>query len=95
MSQYPSSPYDADAQYWLANAQYAQKQYKDAIATFQGLIQGSPNNPRIPEAMLGMANCQIELRQIVTARKTLNALVRTYPQSEAAQAGRDRLAKLR
>ena len=95
VSQYPSSPYDADAQYWLANAQYAQKQYKDAIATFQGLIQSSPNNPRIPEAMLGMANCQIELRQIVTARKTLNALVRTYPQSEAAQAGRDRLAKLR
>ncbi|MGC9185287.1 MAG: tol-pal system protein YbgF [Thiomonas sp.] len=95
LAQYPASPYDADAQYWLANAQYAQKQYKDAIATFQGLIQSSPNNPRLPEAMLGLANCQIEVRQIAAARKTLSELVKTYPQSEAAQAGRDRLAKLR
>ena len=95
LSQYPSSPYVPDASYWLANAQYAQKQYKDAIATFQSLIQDSPNSPRLPEAMLGMANCQIELRQIASARKTLGTLVRTYPQSEAAQAGRDRLAKLR
>ena len=95
LGQYPASPYDADAQYWLANAQYAQKQYKDAIITFQGLIQSSPNNPRLPEAMLGLANCQIEVRQIAAARKTLNDLVKTYPQSEAAQAGRDRLAKLR
>jgi len=93
--QYPTSPYIAEVQYWLANAQYAQRQYQDAIATFQGLIRNHPNNPRLPEAMLGLANCQIELRQIAAARKTLKDLVQTYPQSEAAQAGRDRLAKLK
>lgn len=93
--QYPTSPYIAEVQYWLANAQYAQKQYQDAIATFQGLIRNHPNNPRLPEAMLGLANCQIELRQIAAARKTLKDLVQAYPQSEAAQAGRDRLAKLK
>ncbi len=95
LSQYPASAYVPDARYWLANAQYAQKQYKDAVATFQSLIHDSPNSTRLPEAMLGMANCQIELRQIAAARRTLSTLVKTYPQSDAAQAGRDRLAKLR
>ena len=48
-----------------------------------------------PEAMLSIANCQIELKDTRAARATLESLVKTYPQSEAAQAGKERLAALR
>ena len=36
--------------------------------------------------MLSIANCQIELKDTRAARATLESLVKTYPQSEAAQA---------
>jgi TolA-binding protein len=45
--------------------------------------------------MLALANCQAESKDIKGARRTLEDLVRSYPQSEAAAAGRDRIAMLR
>ena len=45
--------------------------------------------------MLSIANCQIELKDSKSARTTLESLIKTYPQSEAAQAGRERLARLK
>jgi TolA-binding protein len=48
-----------------------------------------------PEAILAIANCQIELKDTKAARRTLEDLIRLHPQSEAAQAAKERLAKLR
>ena len=45
--------------------------------------------------MLSIANCQIELKDNASARRTLGDLVKAYPQSEAASAARERLARLR
>ena len=42
-----------------------------------------------------MANCQFELKDVKSARKTLDELFKAYPDSEAAQAGRQRLAALK
>ena len=46
-------------------------------------------------AALSIANCQIELKDTRTARKTLEDLVRAYPQSEAAVAAKERLSRLK
>ena len=55
----------------------------------------APDHPRAPEALLAIANCQIELKDSKGARKTLDELVQAYPKSEAAQAGSERLAALK
>jgi TolA-binding protein len=80
---------------WLGNAQYATRNYKEAITNFRSLLTAAPNHPRAPEAMLSIANCQIELKDTRAARTTLESLLKTYPQSEAAQAGKERLARLK
>ena len=54
-----------------------------------------PAHPRAAESLLSIANCQVELNDRKAARATLEKLEATYPDSEAAQAGRDRLAELR
>jgi tol-pal system protein YbgF len=92
---YPSSGYRPTALFWLGNAQYANRDYRGAIANFRALLQQSPDHPRAPEAVLSIANCQIELKDNVSARRTLDDLVKAYPQSEAASAARERLARLR
>jgi tol-pal system protein YbgF len=92
---WPTSGYNDSVLFWLGNAQYGVRQYKEAIASFRTLVAGSPDNAKAPEAMLAIANCQAELKDGKGARKTIDDLIKTYPKSEAAQAGRERLASLK
>lgn len=92
---YPGSGYNDSVTYWLGNAQYGKRDYKDAISSFRTLISGTPAHPRASEALLAIANCQIELKDTKSARRTLDELLKTYPQSEAAAAGRQRMATLK
>lgn len=95
VQRYPGSGYIDSARFWLGNALYGLKNYKDAISVFRTLVASSPTHPRAPEALLAVANCQIEMKDVKTARKTLDELQKTYPASEAAAAGKERLATLK
>ncbi len=92
---YPGSGYGPSARFWLGNAQYANREYREAIANFRALLAEAADHVRAPEAVLSIANCQIELKDTAGARKTLQDLVKAYPQSEAAAAARERLTRLR
>ena len=92
---WPKSGYAEAVQFWLGNAQYGKREYREAIATFRALVAATPENPRVPEALLAIANCQVELKDLAGARRTLDGLVKTYPKSEAAQAARERLATMK
>jgi tol-pal system protein YbgF len=92
---YPASGYNDSVLFWLGNAQYGTRQYREAISSFRALVAGAPDHPKAPEAMLAIANCQAELKDAKGARATIGELVKTYPKSEAAQAGRERLASLK
>ena len=45
--------------------------------------------------MLAIANCQIELKDVRAAKRSLEDLVKAYPKTEAGATARDRLARLR
>lgn len=95
VKRWPDGGYTPSARFWLGNAQYATRDYKEAIANFKGLLAAAPDHARAPEAALSIANCQIELKDTRAARKTLEDLLRAYPQSEAAAAAKERLARLK
>jgi tol-pal system protein YbgF len=92
---YPGSGYNASALFWLGNAQYGMRDYKEAMVSFRSLVASAPDHPRAPEALLSVANCQMELKDAKGAKRTLDDLLKTYPKSEAAQAGKERLASLK
>jgi tol-pal system protein YbgF len=92
---FPSSAYNGHVQYWLGNALYGKGEVKEAMAIFRTLVTSTPDHPRASEALLALANCQIELKDSKGARKTLEELIANYPQSEAAQSGRERIKQLK
>jgi tol-pal system protein YbgF len=95
VSRYGNSAYVPSALFWLGNAQYANKAYKEGLGNFQKLLAVAPTHPRAPEAMLAISNVQIELKDLKAARKTLDDLIKNYPASETAATARDRLSRLR
>jgi tol-pal system protein YbgF len=92
---FPGSGFNESVLFWLGNAQYGTRSYKEAITTFRAVASQYPEGARAPEALLSIANCQVELKDPKAARRTIEELVKNYPKSEAAQAGRERLASLR
>ncbi len=95
VQRYPQTGYLPSALFWLGNASYAVKDYKASLAQFRQMLTLTPTHARAPEALLAISNVQIELKDTKAARKTLEDLIKAYPQSEAAQAAKDRLPKLR
>ena len=95
IQRYPGSGYSPSALYWLGNAQYSNRDYKEAIINFRSMISKNPDHMRAPEAMLSIANCQLEMKDPKGAKKTLEDLMKAYPKSEAAFAGVERLRTLK
>jgi tol-pal system protein YbgF len=95
LKRYPQSGFKPTALFWLGNAQYANRDYRGAIGNFRALLAQAPDHPRAAEAVLSVANCQIELKDNAGARRTLDELIKAYPQSEAAVAAKERLARIR
>lgn len=90
---YPSSPLAPSAQYWIGNAYYAQRDYKNTVAAQQKVLANWPDNPKAADAMLNMASAQAESGDARAARRTLEALVAKYPGSPAAASAKQRLAQ--
>jgi len=95
IKRYPQSGYRPSALFWLGNAQYATRDYKEAIINFRSLLQLDPQHQRVPETLLSIANCQLELKDSKAAKKTLEDLARSYPQTDAGAAAKERLGKLK
>lgn len=95
LRRYADSGFTPSVLYWLGNAQYANRKYREAIGTHRRLVNSYATHPRAPEALLAVANSQIELKDLPSARRTLQDLIKAHPRSEAAAAARDRLARLR
>jgi tol-pal system protein YbgF len=94
LRRYPGSPYADTARFWLANAHYGRRDHRQAIELFRAFVTGAPQHPRAPEALLALANSQAESKDGRAARRTIEELLKAYPSSEAAAAGKDRLATL-
>ncbi len=83
------------ALYWLGQAQYASSQFREAQASFGDMVKFSPDHPRAAEAMLAMANCQLELKEPrANVRRSLDNLIKLHPKSKAAAEAKELLARL-
>lgn len=92
---YAESAYIDSTRFWLGNALYGKREYREAISAFRSFVNGAAGHPRAPEALLALANSQAEMKDARGARRTIEDLMKAYPESEAAQAGKERLASIR
>lgn len=90
---YPASPLASSAQFWLANAHYAQQDCKSAIDAHTVVVTKYASSLKAPDSMLAISTCQQELKDPKGARKTLDQLLVAYPQSPAAETARQRLKR--
>ncbi len=94
LSNYPNSKYSANAQYWLAEANYVTKRYDRALVGFNKVIDGYPASSKLPDARLKIGFTQYELGQFDESRVTLTRLRSQFPNSTVAGLAQERLHRL-
>ena len=81
LSNYPNSKYSANAQYWLAEANYVTRRYERALEEFNRVVSRYPASSKVPDARLKIGYTQYELEQYPQARITFTRLRAQFPNS--------------
>jgi tol-pal system protein YbgF len=94
LAQFPTSPLADNAQYWLAETHYVRGQFAEALPEFRKVIEQYPQSAKLPDALLKIGYCQIELGDRNAARTSLQEVMRQFPDTTAARLASQRLSSL-
>jgi len=92
---YPQGRFVGNAQYWLGEANYVQRNFAVALSEFDKVVKNHPASPKRADALLKMGYTFQELGQNDNARMSLNNVVMNYPGTTAARLAQKRLQELK
>jgi tol-pal system protein YbgF len=94
LAKHPRHDFADNAQYWLGEAYYAQKDYAHALVEFRGVVDTYPRGNKVPDALLKVGYCYLALGQTERSRAVLEQVVNLYPKTEPAATAARRLESL-
>jgi tol-pal system protein YbgF len=91
---YPTTQLAGNAQFYLGEVDYAQGNYKQAVAEYDLVLAKYPRSFKQASARLKKAYALLELRQRVAAIRELRTVVRQNPGTEEERKARAKLQEL-
>ena len=88
VTRYPKHRLASNAQYWIGEAYYVQRDYRQAAFELQKVIDADARGAKVPDALLKIGLCYVSLHQPNRAQELWQHVVQTYPDSEAARKAR-------
>lgn len=82
MAKYPKHPLAGNAQYWIGEAYWAQRDYRQALVEFEKVFEHGPG--KAPDALLKIGLCYLRLSDVPRAQQAWQRVVNEYPKSESA-----------
>ena len=89
LAKHPKHALAGNAQYWIGEAYYVQRDYRQALLEFQKVFELGTG--KIPDALVKVGLCYWSLRDRNRASQTWQRVVREYPGTEAARVARTQL----
>jgi len=91
LRRFPTSELSDNAQYGVGECFFAQAAFDSAETQYAKVEASYPNGDKVPAALYKLALSRERLNKGAAARKTLEDLVKRYPNSGEAQLARERL----
>jgi tol-pal system protein YbgF len=91
VQKYPAGTLAPNAQYWLGNAWYAQRNCSKAIEAQTVVTTKYADSPKAADAWLAIATCQKELGNQKGAKRSLETVITAFPGTPAADTAKQRL----
>ncbi len=95
LKRHPEGSYAANAQYWLGEASYVNRQFDVALVEFRKVIDQYGASAKAPDAFLKIGYIHYERQQWKEARTALTELMQRYPDSAAARLAGQRLERMK
>jgi tol-pal system protein YbgF len=89
IAKHPKHPLAGNAQYWIGEAYWAQRDYRQALVEFEKVSEYGPG--KAPDALVKIGLCHARLRDAARAEQAWQRVIREYPKSEAAGLARSLL----
>ncbi len=93
VQKYPESTLAPNAQFWLGNAWYAQRNCAKAIEAHSVVTTKYASSPKAPDSWLAISACQQDMGNPAAAKRSLETVVARYPNSTAAATAQQSLKK--
>lgn len=94
LANYPNSDLSPNARYWLGEAHYGKKEYKEAITSYDRVELDYPRSEKVPAALLKKGYAYLALKDKKRASSAFKQVVTLYPKSPEAGKASDKLSQL-
>lgn len=94
-AKYPGHKLIPNALYWKGEAFYAEKDFENAILTFQDVVDKYPRGEKAPDATYKQGLSFLSLNDKKNARILLDLVPKKYPKSKAAEMAKKKLKEIR
>jgi len=92
---FPDTEYSDNAQFWIGECYYFEKQYEKAILEYENVINKYPKGNKVPNALLKQALSFMELQDKSSAKLLLQRVIKEYPNTSPARIARKKLSGIR
>ncbi len=88
---YPKGELSDNAQFWIGECYYSEKNYEKAIIAYDDVIKRFPKGDKVSSALLKQALCWLKLGDKTFAQSLLKRVIREYPHTQQAKIAKEKL----
>ena len=89
---FPNTEYSDNAQFWIGECYYFEKNYEKAILEYESVIKNYPKGNKVPNALLKQALSFMKLGDNESAKLLLQRIIKEYPNTSPARIAQKRLS---
>ena len=95
LAAYPDSEYSDNAQFWIGECFFFEKNYEKAILEYEKVTKNYPGGNKVPYALLKQGLSFLNLNDKTSAKLLLQQVIKDYPNTNQARMARSKLQEIK
>jgi tol-pal system protein YbgF len=92
---YPDSEYSDNAQFWIGECYFFEKNYEKAILEYEKVAKNFPGGNKVPYALLKQGLSFLKLNDKTSAKLILQQVIKDFPNTNQARIARSKLQEIK
>jgi tol-pal system protein YbgF len=95
LATYPDTEYSDNAQFWIGECYFFEKNYEKAILEYEKVTKNYPGGNKVPYALLKQGLSFLKLNDKTSAKLILQQVIKEYPNTSQARIARNKLQEIK
>jgi len=95
LATYPNTEYAGNAQFWIGECYFFEKNYEQAILEYEKVAKNYPKGNKVPLALLKQGLSFLNLNDKISAKLILQKVIKDFPNTNQARTARSKLQEIK